>query len=282
VTEPLVTIGVPVHNGARYLAEALDSVLGQTYANLEIVLCDNASTDETPDICRDAAARDARVRFERAPENRGAVANFARVWDLAGGEYFAWVAADDRRAPGFVASCLERLEEERDAVLCGTGIRLVDEAGRETYGEAWDPLYRPFGPTPKARALEIAKARYWYDVYGLIRADALQRIHGPRPVWGWDVVLLLELCLLGDTAYVPERLIDYRVYREKTEADVAAGLGEAAQGWTGLTRELVRAIRRSPLGPAEKAALVPRFLVDFCVRNPTVRIGMRREARRAG
>ena len=92
---PLVSVGLPVYNGERYLREAVDSVLGQTYVNLELVISDNASTDATEAICREYAARDPRVRYHRAERNRGAVWNFNRAFELARGEFFMWQAFDD-------------------------------------------------------------------------------------------------------------------------------------------------------------------------------------------
>ena len=91
---PLLSIGVPVYNGERYLAEALDSALSQEYTPLEIVISDNGSTDSTPDICR-RYEHDARVRSVRSSETIDPIANFSRALSLARGTYFTWLAHDD-------------------------------------------------------------------------------------------------------------------------------------------------------------------------------------------
>jgi len=92
---PKISIGMPVYNGAKYIREALDSLLGQTFTDFELIISDNASTDNTEAICREYAAKDERIRYIRQPHNLGASANFKFVLDEAQGEYFMWAAADD-------------------------------------------------------------------------------------------------------------------------------------------------------------------------------------------
>jgi glycosyltransferase involved in cell wall biosynthesis len=87
---------MPVYNGEKYIREALDSLLAQTFANFELTVSDNASTDGTDAICLEYAARGSRIRHVRQSESRGATANFHPVLDKAWGEYFMWAAASDR------------------------------------------------------------------------------------------------------------------------------------------------------------------------------------------
>lgn len=91
----VVSIGMPVFNGEKFIREALDSLLAQTFTDLELIISDNSSTDRTEAICREYAARDPRIRYVRQSENRGALANFQCVLDEAVGEYFMWASADD-------------------------------------------------------------------------------------------------------------------------------------------------------------------------------------------
>src|SRR4051812_30904249 len=76
---PLISIGVPAYNGARHIAEALESALAQDYTPLEVIVVDDASTDDTETICRRFAAADRRIRYVRNGRNLGAVANFRCV-----------------------------------------------------------------------------------------------------------------------------------------------------------------------------------------------------------
>ena len=92
---PRVTIGLPVYNGENYLAEAIDSILGQTFTDFELIISDNASTDRTEEICRRYAAEDDRIRYFRHDRNRGASPNYNFTVEKARGEYFKWAAHDD-------------------------------------------------------------------------------------------------------------------------------------------------------------------------------------------
>ena len=77
--KPRVSIGLPVFNAERYLAEALDSFLNQTFTDFELIISDNASTDQTQTICRDYMARDQRIRYFRNEKNQGSIYNHNRV-----------------------------------------------------------------------------------------------------------------------------------------------------------------------------------------------------------
>src|SRR3954467_5074495 len=92
---PRLTVGLPTYNGEDYLASALDSLLAQTFTDFELIISDNASTDATESICREYAAKDARIRYIRQEKNRGAASNFRFVLDKSGGKYFMWAACDD-------------------------------------------------------------------------------------------------------------------------------------------------------------------------------------------
>lgn len=100
---PKVSVGLPVYNGEKYLPQAIKSLLAQTFAEFELIICDNASTDRTQEISRTFTKRDQRIRYHRNPNNLGAAANFNLSFRLSSGEYFKW-AADDLCAPEFLAS----------------------------------------------------------------------------------------------------------------------------------------------------------------------------------
>jgi glycosyltransferase involved in cell wall biosynthesis len=118
--EPLVTIGLPTYNRAPSLPRAISSALAQTYRNLELMISDNASTDETQRLCREASEQDARVRYFRQPVNIGPTANFNAVLSAARGEFFMWLADDDWLDHSFVSECLRILLERSDYTLvCG-------------------------------------------------------------------------------------------------------------------------------------------------------------------
>jgi glycosyltransferase involved in cell wall biosynthesis len=115
-SSPVVSIGLPVYNGERYLVAALDSLLGQTFGEFELIVSDNASTDRTGEICREYANRDSRVRYFRQANNIGALNNFRFVFEESRGEFFLWAACDDLWSPDFVEIHYRFLLENIDYV----------------------------------------------------------------------------------------------------------------------------------------------------------------------
>src|ERR1700690_2651657 len=105
--KPRVSIGLPVYNGEKYLAAAIDSLLAQTYADFELIISDNASTDRTAKICQEYAELDRRIRYYRQPKNCGIAGNFTRTLELARGEFFQWHAHDDICGPTLLARSVE-------------------------------------------------------------------------------------------------------------------------------------------------------------------------------
>ncbi|WP_419902628.1 glycosyltransferase family 2 protein [Kiloniella sp.] len=116
VIAPTVSIGVVVYNGEASLAEALESLLAQTFTDFEIIVSDNASSDRTANICKAYCERDSRIRYIRQIENLGATRNFQFVLERARGRYFMWAAADDIRSPDFLKDNVQFLEEHTDYV----------------------------------------------------------------------------------------------------------------------------------------------------------------------
>ena len=82
---PRLTVGLPVYNGEKYIAESLDALLGQSYTDFELIISDNASTDGTADICRRYEKQDSRVRYFRQPQNIGLAPNHNFVAEQAQG-----------------------------------------------------------------------------------------------------------------------------------------------------------------------------------------------------
>ncbi len=114
---PLVTIAVPTFNRATTLERCLESVLGQSYTAVEIIVCDNASTDSTEEVVTRALAGHPRARYVRHDSNLGAIANFHAGLDHATGDYFMWLADDDWLDPDYVARCVEVLTDDPRVVL---------------------------------------------------------------------------------------------------------------------------------------------------------------------
>ena len=127
----LVTVGLMAYNRAgTYLTAAIDSILAQTYKNFELIISDNASPDNTEEICREYAKRDPRVRYIRQKENIGYTANVNFVNGEARGEYFFWFCDDDVLAPTFIEKCVARLETHPESIMAAVRPVSFDDTGR--------------------------------------------------------------------------------------------------------------------------------------------------------
>jgi len=198
---------MPVRNGEPYLDRAIESILGQTFDDLVLVISDNGSTDRTQEICKGFANRDNRVRYHRSDENRGAAWNYNRVFELSDSRYFKWAAHDDYMAPEFLERCVEVLDGNPGLALCITGTSIVDADGKQI-GEIDDDLdltaedlcsrYRSF-----CGRFSHLKNFQCNPVFGLIRAEVLRETSLIGAYWGSDAVLLGELALRGKFASVP-------------------------------------------------------------------------------
>lgn len=105
-----VSIGMPVYNGSAYIRMALDSLLTQSFKEFELIISDNASTDDTRNICQEYERKDPRIRYIRQKRNLGPIGNFDFVLNQAKGEYFMWAAHDDLWDSKFIASLIQVLE----------------------------------------------------------------------------------------------------------------------------------------------------------------------------
>lgn len=119
-SSPLVSVGIPTYNRARTLKKAVNSILGQDYPNIELIISDNASTDDTEMYCRAELSGYSQVKYLRAGVNKGPTANFIECLKNADGEFFMWLADDDWVDANYVSSCVAALQQDPKLVLaCG-------------------------------------------------------------------------------------------------------------------------------------------------------------------
>lgn len=210
---PMVSIGMPVYNGENFVAEALESIVGQTYENLEILVGDNASTDATEEICREFAAKDDRIRYVRHAENLGASSNHDFVFFNSGGPLFKLAAHDDVLHPAFVERCVDALAAHPEVVLAFPRTRHIDAGGVEH--EAVDDNIRGMDSDNPALRLGriLCPANWATPVFGVLRRDAIRSRTILGRYVGSDRTLLAELALAGPWL----RIDDYLFYRREHE-----------------------------------------------------------------
>jgi len=205
----LVSIGMPVYNGAEYLRPALDSLLAQDYENFELIISDNHSTDSTQEICLDYVARDKRICYLRNEMNLGAKYNFNRVFELSQGEYFMWHAHDDLREPNYLSSCLEIMEMDLNVILCCSSTLLNEDGNLRESEEDFNTV----GMSINRRFRKILWNNTCSSIYGLIRSSALKKTELFKDTVSSDNLLLAELSLLGEFNQLPLFLFNEKIKR---------------------------------------------------------------------
>ena len=130
-TPPRVSMVMPVHNGARWLAEAIESVLTQDFGDFELILVDDASRDASPAIMADAAARDPRVRLLHLDTNVGLPAALNHGFAVACGELHSWTSDDNLLRPQMLDRLVATLDAKPDADIVHADFMLIDDAGGE-------------------------------------------------------------------------------------------------------------------------------------------------------
>ena len=208
---PRVGIGVPVYNGERYIGETLDSLLAQTFEEFELIICDNASTDRTEQICRAYADRDSRIRYVRNAKNLGAAGNYRRAFELCSGEYFRWANADDLFAPESLARCVQVLDQDPSVVLTYPKTKFIDERGG-VISECEDGMHLQSSKASERFFQVMEKLGYVNVIYGLVRADTLRKTGLLRNFPGGDIPLVAELALYGKFWEIPEFLFFRRLH----------------------------------------------------------------------
>jgi glycosyltransferase involved in cell wall biosynthesis len=261
---PLVTIGVPVYNGERYLAACLDSLLAQTFEDFVIIVCDNASTDRTAEIVRDCCIRDARVRYHRNAENIGCPRNFVRVFELCETPYFRWAAADDVSAPESLERCMEAIASDPDVVQVYPRTLLINGDGNVTGTYADDVHAIAARPSERYRRVS-ERIRLCNAIYGVIRTDVLRRTGALGNYIGSDIVLQSELALYGKILELPEHLFLRRMHPDAQSAmsdeerarhyDPAAVEPQKSSQWRHLF-ERTRSVFRAPIGFSERVRVL--------------------------
>ncbi|MBX3568074.1 MAG: glycosyltransferase [Rhizobiaceae bacterium] len=204
---PRVSIVIPTYNSARWLAEAVDSALAQTETDIEVLVFDNASTDDTASVM--ARYDDPRLSYVRCGENVGFAGNMTRGIRAARGDYFMQLGSDDVLDPRFVATAAALLDRDRSAAMVhGRAVWINDDG---------TPIGRMEARWPTRSDSQDAFVRTFTEgfCYSTVfsRTQPVKLLGAMDERWGMisDTWLFLKLCLAGDVLFIDEPLVRYRV-----------------------------------------------------------------------
>jgi glycosyltransferase involved in cell wall biosynthesis len=192
---PLVTVGVPVYNGERFIEQTLAALQAQRLGDIEVIVADNASTDGSREIAERFAREDPRFSVLPSDVNRGSTWNYNRLLAAARGEFFAWNAADDVVLPDHVATCVALLREHPEAVMAFSRASHIDESGAVVRG--FDDAGLDFlQPSPAARLDLFFRHQAFHAAFGgLYRTQVLRDAGGFEAFFGQDLALGTRMAL---------------------------------------------------------------------------------------
>jgi hypothetical protein len=271
-----VTVGLPVRNGARFIADAIDSVRAQTLVDWRLVVSDNASTDDTVAVVEAKMAGDERISLRRHHRNIGVNANFNATLHGAETPYVKWLAADDRMSPTFLADSVATLEARADCVGAAPAGRLIDAVGAPRAIDAVMDASYDLGRVRDRVHTLLCDDAFVFVLFGVWRREAIGRSRGLGQYVGADKVLLTELLGAGRVAAVPCAAHESRCHPDQSlhlPADVARSwvLGRSTGRFASVVDRAhtlagyLGAIGRLDLPVRERlelAATFARFLAD--------------------
>lgn len=212
---PEVTVGLPVFNGERFIRQAIDSVLAQSFNDFELLISDNASTDGTSTICAGYAAQDNRIKFVRHATNRGAYSNFQFVTNHARGGLLVWLAHDDELGNEFLEVCSSHMRRKSSAVLVCGDFKVIDDSGSQVSAEVlvgirenicWRKRCGEFYRYPISNA--------FYCIYGMMRTEVcksiLRELKEPKYMAQIELPILARFAAVGEIFSIPFMLRSYR------------------------------------------------------------------------
>jgi glycosyltransferase involved in cell wall biosynthesis len=258
---PALSIGLAVRNEPHAVRRCVESVLDQDFRDLELVICDNVSDDETVPTLKAYARDDRRISLNVNEANIGSHENMNRVLELARGTLFRWISADDWLEPGCLRKCVKALASRPDAIGVTTSFTIHAPDAAPRY-----ELYRGEFPTSADPARRFERMLWFFQagdakydpIYGMYRRERLMDSQRLRPSERTDWLLSAELALKGPILHLDERLanrtrtypvgIDRAAFRRRLDPS----RGEQLRTSPGrLRRELYALAQSADLTPAQ-------------------------------
>lgn len=203
---PLVSILVATFNGAEFVDNVLASITKTTYQNIEIIILDDSSDDETPEICNRWVVNDERVHFFRNERNMGIFPTYLKLFNLSTGKYVIWNDQDDLRDPTFIEKAVEILEQNPEAVLCHCHT-MVSVRGINVHISKIDSIVGSLAL--RTRFWNLLRTSSDITIYGLISRNALLETQLWQERLGSCNLLLFELMQVGTFLQIDEILFFY-------------------------------------------------------------------------
>jgi glycosyltransferase involved in cell wall biosynthesis len=293
-SRPAVTVAIPVFSGARFIRQAIESVLAQTFTDYELLISDNASEDGTAAICAEFAANDRRIKFVQQEKNRGPFWNLKFVAERATGGLLVWLAHDDALHRLFIEECVAYLDRNPRAVVVSGDFRIVDESGNQVDMEILQTIREdiPWAQRCSQFFHYPIFSNVFYAFYGMIRADAcrtaLSKIKEPKYMSQIELPVLSRLATMGEITSLPTVLRDYRrvsasLYHSEVNSLSKKSFFARSVIQTGhisrLVIDQVSVLLCSHFSPIRKLVVLLRVGTYYCVKLGEIGFGRGRSRR---
>ncbi len=221
--KPLVSVCIPAYNNAAYIKETIDSVLNQTYSNLELVICDDKSTDNTVEVIEKIG--DDRIKLYKNEKNLGMSGNWNHCLSKCSGEFIKLICADDMLAETALEKEVKALIQNPTAVLAESDTRLFDLNGKPK------GFYKRYKTKGLTNGKEIARKGFFVKNYfgaplaNTFRRSAVEKTGGFDPWYTYilDYDFWVQLACMGDVYIIHEPLNYFRVRNDSNTGNVMAG-----------------------------------------------------------
>ena len=202
---PLLSVLMPVFNSERFVSEAIESILNQSFKDFEFLILDDASADKSIEIIKDYEKKDPRIKVFQNEKNLGVVESRNKLINLAKGRYIAWIDSDDIALENRFEEQIKFLDEHSEIGLVGTYPIIIDENGKET--GKW-----LFETDPQKLKIELFFHSPFLSSSVIIRKNCLpQNFYDPRFPVSEDFDLYSKISEHSETANIPEFLVKYRI-----------------------------------------------------------------------
>ena len=219
--ESLLRVGMPVFNGEKFLSRSITSLLNQTYSNFELIISDNASTDQTSYICKEFAKKDKRIIYVRQEQNFGGIWNYNYVLKESKSKYFMWAAVDDFWEPEFIAKNIAILESNNEFVSSTSLTKWFGDNHDDDHKNsknrnlllkirfALKPVkIHSLDKTFEENVRELLSKGHADMMYGIFKTDVLNTIVRNIDFGvGWGYAMLLNVLKFGKINVIDEILI---------------------------------------------------------------------------
>jgi glycosyltransferase involved in cell wall biosynthesis len=270
----LITVGIPCYNEEKYIARAIESVVNQSFQDIEIIISDNCSTDGTSAIIKHYLDVDSRITYHRQPHFVYAYTNFRYLLKKSKSKYFTWLAADDFFHPKWLEVAVNFLEANPEVIMAYSRVDMIDD-NMNIKDYPLDGFLDTTELEPKVAIREaMIKRRCTSDgLYGLYRTDILRSIVYSN-IWCGDQIMMSHVHSKGavklfDQVYLTRTFRDgsheQAVQKEKRWGIILFKAMDSL--FYDITRKLfeIRFVTCHPqLNLGQKLALVSELIADLC------------------